>query len=191
MGRASRRKKSATDSKPQTVQVKPARLPAYPLDAADWPLLGFITIGALAVYARTLCPTIFTSGAGENVTAVVTLGVPHPPGFPLFCILGKIFTYLIPFGNVAFRVNFFSAMCGAAAAGMLYVLCRTLLGPSRRFAAAAAALLFAFSQTFWSQAVIAEVYTLNSLLLICVFYMLIRWEGGGALWPAGLFLGLG
>ncbi len=125
------------------------------------------------------------------MTAVVTLGIPHPPGFPLFVLLGKIFTYVIPFGTAAFRVNFFSAVCGAAAAAMFYVLCRTLVGPDRRFAAAAAALLFAFSQTFWSQAVIAEVYTLNALILICVFYMLRRWERGGPLWPAALFAGLG
>ncbi|MCI0411720.1 DUF2723 domain-containing protein [bacterium] len=191
MGRASRRKQSTSESKPQSTSAPSAELQAYPLDTADWPLVSVIAIGSLTVYARTLCPTIFTSGAGENVTAVVTLGVPHPPGFPLFCILGKIFTYLIPFGNSAFRVNFFSAVCGAAAAAMFYVLCRTLLGPSRRFAAAAAALLLAFSQTFWSQAVIAEVYTLNALILVCVFYTLIRWEGGGALWPVGLFAGLG
>src|SRR5919106_4245918 len=98
MGRASRRKKSSPDSKPQAAQVKPVRLPAYPLDTTDWPLFGLITIGSLVVYARTLCPTIFTTGTGENVTAVSALGVPHPPGFPLFCLLGKLFTYLIPFG---------------------------------------------------------------------------------------------
>ncbi|MGH9856583.1 MAG: protein O-mannosyl-transferase family, partial [Acidobacteriota bacterium] len=73
----------------------------------------------------------------------------------------------------------------------LYVTGRTLLGPRARFAAVTVALLFAFSQTFWSQAVIAEVYTLNALILICIFYLLIRWERDGALWPVALCAGLG
>lgn len=193
MGRASRKKKVGPADEPAPVMAKPPekRTVHASLDTTDWLLLSAVLILSLAVYARTLCPTIFTSGAGENVTAVKTLGVPHPPGFPLFVLLGKLFTYLIPFGTTAFRVNFFAAVCGAAATAMLYVCGRTLLGTAGRFAAAASALLFAFSQTFWSQAVIAEVYTLNAFLLICIFYMLLRWERGSPLWPVALFAGFG
>ena len=191
MGRASRRKKTVQGS---SADEQPSQSPAIsfsPLEQADWLLIGFVALAALVLYARTLCRTIFTSGTGENVTAVAMLGVPHPPGFPLFVLLAKLFTFAIPFGNVAFRVNFFAAMCGAAAAAMLYVLCRSLAGPERRFAAVATALMFAFSQTFWSQAVIAEVYTLNALLLVTIFYLIVRWEAGGKFWPVALFAGLG
>src|SRR5688500_1153926 len=132
MGRASRKKKTAPD--PSAPQIHKPQPPSYSdLDNTDWLFLIVITIATLAVYARTLCPTIFTSGAGENVTAVATLGIPHPPGFPLFVLLTKVFTYAIPFGNTAFRVNFFSALCGAAASGMLYVVCRTVAGAALRF----------------------------------------------------------
>ena len=191
MGRASRRKKEG-QPEDKARASEPIVPPEYHnLDSTDWILLTLVIILSLAVYARTLCPTIFTTGAGENVTAVVTLGIPHPPGFPLYILLAKIFTYAIPFGISAFRVNFFTAICGSAATGMLYALCRSFVGPDRRFAAVAVALLFAFSQTFWSQAVIAEVYTLNALLLISIFFLLIRWEKGGSLWPVALFAGLG
>jgi tetratricopeptide (TPR) repeat protein len=193
MGKASRKKKiqtnkqSAAGASPASASIASKLV----FTLIDWIFFSVIFNGALIVYSRTLCPTIFTSGTGENVTAVALLGVPHPPGFPLFCLLGKIFTYVIPFGRIAFRVNFFSALCGAGASAMLYVVCRTLLGPNKRFAAAAAALLFAFSHTFWSQAVIAEVYTLNALMLLCIFYLLLRWEAGGSFWLIGLFVGLG
>jgi Tfp pilus assembly protein PilF len=119
------------------------------------------------------------------------LGVPHPPGFPLFCILGKIFTILMPIGNIAFRVNLFSALCGASTAGIMYAFLKTLLGNQWRFAAITCSLLFAFSLTFWSQAVIAEVYTLNALCLAATFFLLVRWEQGAPLWPAALSAGLG
>jgi Flp pilus assembly protein TadD len=191
MGKASKRKKP---EKPEEVKrVIPAEpLPQHvPFELVDWIAVTLILVSVLFVYGRTLCPTIFTSGAGENVTAVALLGVPHPPGFPLFCLLGKLFTILVPIGNIAYRVNLFSAVCGATASAMLYVLMKTLMGNQARFSAVAAALLFAFSLTFWSQAVISEVYTFNALVLISIFYALVRWERGSQLWPAALLAGLG
>src|SRR6185503_17400530 len=138
MGKAAKRKKS---EKPEEVKrvVPPEPLPPrIPFDVTDWIAVTLILVSVLFVYGRTLCPTIFTSGAGENVTAVVLLGVPHPPGFPLFCLLGKIFTLIVPIGNVAYRVNLFSAVCGAAASAMLYALLKTLMGNRARFPSIAA-----------------------------------------------------
>jgi Flp pilus assembly protein TadD len=189
MGKASRRKKHV--EVPERAEPLAPLPQATPFESIDWIFVSALVTVVLLVYGQTLCPTIFTSGAGENVAAVALLGVPHPPGFPLFCLLGKIFTLLIPMGNMAFRVNLFSAVCGAAAAGMLYTFLKTFLGNQWRFAAAASALLFAFSLTFWSQAVIAEVYTLNALCLATTFYLLVRWEQGAPLWPAGLTAALG
>jgi len=192
MGKASRRKKAEeATATGQAEQSLPVEWLQSGLTTTDWVFLTAIAVVALAVYGRTLCPTIFTSGAGENVTAVAGLGVPHPPGFPLYCLLGKLFTILLPVGGVAFRVNLFSSLCAAAACSMLYVLLRAIHGSGSRIPAAAASLLFAFSRTFWSQAVIAEVYSLNVLLLICVFYALIRWDRGGPFWQAALLTGLG
>lgn len=56
------------------------------------------------LYVRTLAPTVTSEDSGELITAAYTLGIAHPPGYPLWCILGKLFS-LIPLGNVAWRVN--------------------------------------------------------------------------------------
>lgn len=138
-----------------------------------WP--GAAVFGlALAVYVRTLCPTVFVEGTGENIVCVWTLGVPHPPGFPLFCLLGRLFAAVAPLGDVAHRVNFFSAFAGAGAAAGLFLLL-TQMG-SGRLAAAAAALTFAFSATFWREATMAEVYTLSMGLVIAQIGLLVGWR---------------
>ncbi|HEY4492315.1 MAG TPA: DUF2723 domain-containing protein, partial [Acidobacteriota bacterium] len=190
MGKASRKKRvqkpeQAPREKFQTTKHEPSRL-----RKVDFMLAALAAFGAGLVYWRTLCPTIYTSGAGENVTAAATLGVPHPPGFPLFCLFGKLFILLFPFGEVAYQVNLFSATCAAAAVAFLFVVLRFIGGAECRAAAFAAALLFAFSRTFWSQAVIAEVYTLNALFLLLILFFLLRWDSGASLAPVALSFGL-
>lgn len=195
MGKAARKRrekqKQAEDQKHRPQKAIPESLPPEALDRRDVLTATIVGVVSLLVYVKTLCPTIYTSGAGENVTAVAVLGVPHPPGYPLFCLLGKLFTIIIPMDGIAYRVNLFSATCGAAAAVMLYLVIRSFPGSTKRLAAASVSLFFAFSSTFWSQAVIAEVYTLNALLIFCIFLALLRWDQGGPIWPAALFAGLG
>jgi hypothetical protein len=62
-------------------------------------------VGALAlvVYALGACPTIYVGDSGELVAAVDTLGIPHPSGYPLYVLLGKLWTPLLPVGSVAHR----------------------------------------------------------------------------------------
>ena len=64
-------------------------------------------------YLFSLHPTVSAGDSGELITAAYTLGIAHPPGYPLWTILGKIFTIIIPFGNIAYRVNLMSAFIGA------------------------------------------------------------------------------
>ncbi len=146
---------------------------------------------ALTIYFLTLAPTITwrNDGAdgGDLITAVYTLGVAHPPGYPVYVMLGKLFT-LLPVGDIAYRVNLMSAFFAAATVPLVYLttlgLCRSLseradIGArTSQIAAGAAALSFAFSPTFWSQATIAEVYTLNAFLVALVSYLLLKWRGG-------------
>ncbi len=145
-----------------------------------WPALPVFVV-SLAVYVRTLCPTVFVEGTGENIVAAWTLGVPHPPGFPLFCLLGKLFALVVPLGSVAYRVNLFAAVMGAGAAVILFEALR--LVPLRTPAAAAAALAFAFSATFWRQATMAEVYTLSFCFVGLEAACLLRWRQGMASEP--------
>src|SRR6266851_395367 len=156
----------------------------------------------LVVYSATLAPTVTFVDSGELIVAAKYLGVAHPPGTPLYVLLAHLFT-LLPFGNVAVRVNFASALFAALAASVTTLLVSEMLAglsqpataksaretkrrkkmsrdapasieahepslPSRLKVLApalVAGLLLAFSRTLWSFATIAEVYTLNNLLI--------------------------
>src|SRR5438876_2633264 len=90
------------------------------------PVLPAAALAALLflVYALGACPTIYVGDSGELVTAVHLLGIPHPTGYPLYVLLGKLWTLLLPAGSIAWRMSLFSAGCAAAACGALYVLAR-------------------------------------------------------------------
>ncbi len=136
------------------------------LDAAAFGLPFF-------VYLLTASRALPGEDAGELVTAAYELGVPHPPSYPLWCLLAKGFTFL-PVGTIAFRVALLSAVFGGLASLVLARYLRTFA--VRPALALAAALLFAFSRTFWSQAVIPEVYSLLAFFLIAILYALRRWS---------------
>ena len=75
--------------------------------------------GALLVYVLTLCPTVYVEGSGELIGAVRGLGTPHPTGYPLFCLSGRLLTSLLLFAHPAYEVNLVSALFAAAACGVL------------------------------------------------------------------------
>jgi hypothetical protein len=121
-----------------------------------------LACGFLLLYLRTLCPTVYFGDSGEISTAIVTGGIIHPPGYPVFGLLGRLALHLIPWGEPAFRIG--CVVAGAAAAGVaaLYLLTRQLR--CSRWAAACSAALFGVSHTFWNQSVRVEVYSLHVLL---------------------------
>lgn len=125
------------------------------------------------VYLTTLAPTIAINDAGRFQIAAPVLGTGHPTGYPTFILLGKLFTYL-PFGDAAYRMNLMAATFGALAVALLFLVAREV--GSRRLPAAGAALMLAFSSTFWSQANVAEVYTMHAAFLLGVAYLLLRWR---------------
>ncbi|MFH1453235.1 MAG: DUF2723 domain-containing protein [Armatimonadota bacterium] len=127
----------------------------------------------LIIYTLTLCPTIYAEDCAEFITCADKLGILHPPGYPIYCILGKVFTF-IPVGNIAWRVNFMSAFWAALAAFFLFLLIFRL---TRKIEVSfASTMLFCFSYTFWSQSVMAEVYTLNIFFLSVCLYLLQIWN---------------
>jgi len=142
------------------------------------------------VYLKTLCPTFTIGDSGELIAAAYTLGIPHPPGYPLYCLLGKLFSFL-PFGNVAYRFNLMSAFFASLTVGFLYLI---LLRFVRPMAAFTGALFFGFLKDFWLHAVVAEVYTLNTFFFALLLYLLFRWEEGrkkGILFLSAMLFGLG
>jgi tetratricopeptide (TPR) repeat protein len=127
----------------------------------------------LVVYVLGACPTIYVGDSGELVAAVHLLGIPHPSGYPLYVLLGKLWTLLLPVGSIAYRMSVFSSVSAAAACGLLYLACRAV--PMTRLASAAAALTLGFSESFWAEANVQRVYALNALFVALAMWLTIRW----------------
>ncbi len=126
-----------------------------------------------AVYLRTLYPGL--NGIGDTpkfqfVGAI--LGTPHPPGYPVYTLLSWLFARL-PFGNPAWRINLLSAVAAALAVALMFLLLRRL--EAAPAPALAAALCFGFGPILWSQATLAEVYTLAAALLAVLLLALASW----------------
>lgn len=138
----------------------------------------WVTIGVfglcLAVYVLTLAPGVLGGDSGELQYIPYILGVAHPTGYPLYTLLGWLWAHVVVVGDVAYRMNLLSAALGALTAAVLYLIVYHLT--SRHAPALLAAVLFAFSPTFWMQAIVAEVYTLNTVFVVLVIYLLLRWE---------------
>ena len=126
--------------------------------------------GFFVLYVLTLCRTVFWYDSAEFVTAAVTLGVTHPPGYPLYTLLGHLFTWLPV--EPATAVNLMSAAFAALAVGLVFGIGRRL-GLDRGPAAVGAATLGA-SGLFWSNAVVAEVYCPAVAVAALVLYLLLR-----------------
>jgi hypothetical protein len=131
--------------------------------------------GFLLLYLRTLCPTVYLGDTGEISTAIATGGVIHPPGYPLFCLLGKLAILAVPCGEPAFRIGFGVALAAAAAVGAIYLLARELGGAP--VAAATAAAVFGAGHTFWNHATQVEVYAPHALLVTLVLLAGLRYAG--------------
>ena len=162
-------------------------------------LVGIAVLAAsLGLYLSTLAPTL-TWGYNqlgvdgpELLTAAHSLGVPHPPGYPTYTLLLKAFASVIRVGDFAYRGNLMSAVLAAFAVSLLYWAILRIsesLGPNRRkshaiISAALGATVFVASPLFWSQAVITEVYALNTLfaaaLLLIAADLALPGENGNA-----------
>jgi hypothetical protein len=144
------------------------------LDRSEWLWTAGLAALLFAVYAAGACRTIYVGDSGELVTAVYLLGIPHPSGYPLYVMLGKLWTLLVPAGSIAFRMSLFSAACAAAACGLLFRLGRRI--GLTRTASLLAALLLAFGPSFWSQANIQRVYSLNAVFVLLATLLAWRWS---------------
>ena len=192
----SRRSSAKPASKPNR-QVEAARIPS---SKAELLCAGAVFLIALLLFSWTLAPTVTLTDSGELILVAQGLGVAHPPGVPLWVILAHLAS-LVPLGNVAVRINFSSALFAAFACSVLTLVVAELMitaaylparkkgaQPRKRaedssidrllvFAPAlGAGLLMAFSRTLWSYATITEVYTLNALLILTVFFLMLRWR---------------
>lgn len=147
-------------------------------------LISFILLIIVFIgYIKTLTPSVGAGDNGELVTTLYNMGAGHPPGYPLYGIVGKLFTFL-PFGDIAYRVNLFVALSAAGSVLFLYLIAIKLLGMNRdngklrlsiHIPAIACSFIFGFSLTHWGQAVGGEVYSLNIFLVSFLLYIMILW----------------
>ncbi len=173
------------------------------LPSAELLCAGTVFLVALLLYSGTLAPTVTLTDSGELIVVARGMGIAHPPGVPLWTILAHLVS-LVPFGNVAVRINFSSALFAALACAMLTLAVAELtitasyLAASNRrkrgsqqsktaeasasarllvaLPALGAGLLMAVSRTLWSYATITEVYALNTLLILVIFFLMLRWR---------------
>lgn len=165
----------------------------------DWMAFAICFALAFAVYFYTQAPTVTLEDSGELAVASDYLGVPHPPGYPLWTLLTWLFQLCLHwvsyngYPNPAWAVGLSSGFFGALACGLLAILIsksgRALLDQRKPVSSLAprtqrclccvtgisAGLLLAFSPVLWSQSTIVEVYSLNALLLLLVIVFLYMW----------------
>jgi len=178
----------------------------------DWLSFGATTLLALAVYLLTLAPSVGLDNSGIFATGAMYGGVPHPPGYPLWILWAWVFTKLLPFSNIAWRVEISSAVAGALACGLIALMvsrgCAAILEQMpdhqrlkskeekwlRAVCGYAAGMVFGLNGAFWPQAVMIAVWPLSILLLCLVLCLLQRWnfqpESKRYLYAAALVYGL-
>ncbi len=168
-------------------------LPAAGKERNEERLIALIIFSiALTIYLITLSPSVSFWDSGEFIAASYTLAIPHPPGTPLYVLLGRVFT-LIPVSTIAIRVNLLSAIPSALAVMFLYLslmlIARRMIPPGERrtathqiyrAGAAAGALIAAFGSTWWTNSIESEVYALSGLVIALSMWILLRWGYGQA-----------
>ncbi|MEI7816113.1 MAG: DUF2723 domain-containing protein [Desulfuromonadales bacterium] len=140
-----------------------------------------------ALYMITLAPSVTFFDSGEFLTATASLGSAHSPGYPLFLMYAKPFTWL-PFGNVAFRINVATAVSSSLACLVVYVLTIFLLKKEEllqderfnkiaiKLAGLAAAISFGVTPRLWLQSNHDKPYPLLAFISAIIFYLLLRWQ---------------
>ncbi len=143
-------------------------------------------LASFIVYFITKAPTVSFWDCGEFIASSYIMGVAHPPGYPMYIILGRFFTLLPIAGDIAVRVNILSVLGGAASVFAAYwLILRVILGRGFQptglgrigigLGALSGALIMGFSRTFWANAVEAEVYTLSMFLMLVIHYLVLTW----------------
>jgi thioredoxin-like negative regulator of GroEL len=185
------------DTEKRTIAVEP---PGRFFRLVDWLAFAVATAATLGVYVYTLAPTVTLEDSGELATGAAFMGVPHPPGYPIWSLTCWFFTKCFAWvgfrgqPNPAWSVALASAVFGALAAGLTAMLISRsgseMLKHSRKIAGVldsstddlicaiggvVCSLVFAFSPVEWSQATIVEIYALNAFFLVLVFLLTYRW----------------
>src|SRR3989454_7596083 len=163
----------------------PGIAPPAPVQAINPPyaMAACVSVGALILYIATLAPTTQFWDTSEYIAAAYTLGIPHPPGNPLFVLMAHVFGLLPLAQGYAQRINLFAAATSAISAGCWFLVTERWLRSfvpalwPRRLAALAGAIVSATAFTVWNQSVVNEkVYTLSLLSIALILWFIVRWD---------------
>jgi len=146
-----------------------------------------IFIFSLVLYTFTMAPTTSFWDCGEFIACSYTLGVPHPPGTPLFMLVGRCFTIIEFFPEIAVQINFISALCSALTVLMCFLIIARALEYWVKHdnivlqmgvvigASLAGSVTLTFSDTFWFNAVEAEVYATAMFIMLLCTWLAFKW----------------
>ena len=143
---------------------------------ADIVLPWLVGIAFFLLYAATTAPSIVAlfDDTLEFQLVLPTFGIAHPTGYPLYTLLGGVWSRLLPFGTWAWRVNLLSAGAAATTVALLFVLTRRLThattGRNDNWAGLTAAIALGLGPVWWLQATVAEVYALHNLLTVAILW---------------------
>jgi hypothetical protein len=131
----------------------------------------FIFLFTLIIYLLTAFPSLSPVGDGaELVTNSYLLGINHPPGYPLYSMVGHMFVSL-PAGNIPFRLNLMSSFFSSLSSVLIFLSAFLLF--KHKVPAIVTALIYSFSYTFWKLSACTEVFTLNLFLAVSMIYVLL------------------
>ncbi len=148
-----------------------------------------VTLIVFSVYLYSVAPTASFWDCSELIAVSYILGIPHPPGTPLYVNLGRLFSMIPISKEVAYRTNFFTALLGALSCGFVYLLVVKLLSLQKgfknfnekypflsHFAGIIGGLALGFAYSFWDNSVETEVYTPCVIVALSVIYLAILWR---------------
>src|SRR6266545_3990295 len=173
---------SSTDS-PDRASMTDLQTSYVAAERPPYLLAGLVALGALLLYVLTLAPTTQFWDTSEYIAAAYSLGIPHPPGNPLFVLIAHVWGLLPLAAGYATRINLLAAVTSAIAAGCWFLVSERWMRAwvparlPRRLAAVAGALVAATAFTVWNQSVVNEkVYTLSLLSIALVLWLIVRWD---------------
>jgi len=138
----------------------------------SFPVDSVVFVLGLGLYVHTLAPTVLPSNSGEFQFVADILGIAHPPGYPLYTMLGKLFT-LIPVGDVAYRVNLMSAFFAALTLALVSRTVRRVTNSA--LGGVVGALALGTATTFWAQATTANTRSLTAFFAALALFALVSY----------------
>ncbi len=155
-------------------------------------------VGSFLLYVSTMAPSVVPGDSAEFQFVPYILGIAHPPGYALYILLGKLFT-LLPLGSIAYRMNLFTALCGALTVSLTYLIIlqlssKKLSSLAAQVSAILGAATFAVSANLWQHATFTNAHTLTATLAALALFLLLAWDKSGNdryLYAFALTCGLG